>query len=368
MDTELAAAAGLPLGRAVEQASRARGLSGEQTAAALALELPEYARLLNGSLLLDQNLAQRLEQALGGTVAGWLRLAASHVSAPSNDAWQSVAATYNRDALKALRERGYVDATRANVGVLAEQLRAFFACEPADAQGQVRAAFRQSTARQADPEAVAVWLNLADRQARWFAESEQVPALDRDALSRLMPELVKVGQQPPDQYLPQVQDKLTDVGVVLVFQADVPGTRLSGASWSEDAYAVVALTLMGARDDKFWWTLFHEVGHVLSRHGRVVEGDVASTEDGDREVEADAVAHDLLLPLDWTWRLPRVLSRQGVRAVAAELGVPAGVLVGQLHHTGRLNRSHLNDLRQPTPPAESLEVQTYRQRLASGEL
>lgn len=350
------------LGRRLADRVAAVGWTATQAAEALDLSLDQYAELLNGALEPSNALAARLAHELGDEPEDWLMLGARPRAQVVNSGWGSVATEFNGDALKALRDRGYVSVTRARPAVLAEQLAAFFGCGPEDAASGVRAAFRQSAAHPVDPEAVAVWLRLAERQARWLAETEDVPALDLAGLRKLMPHLVQVGRQDPAAYLLQVQQDLADVGVALVFQADVPGTRLSGACWSSaDTYAVVALTLRGRRDDMFWWTMFHELGHVLLGHDRVVESEEAT--DPALERDADALAKSLLLPDGWSKSL-RVHSAVAVQALADELRVPAGVLVGQLQHEGVLPRGHLNALRRSTPAADELEQPSFVSRRA----
>lgn len=335
-----------PVGSRVHAAAAARGLSAESAAAELGLNLEAYLQLLNGGLMLTADLAERLTQVLG-LVVSWDR----EQAADDQARWVESVPDYSKPALAELRRRGFVKATKSSPDRLAGQLLAFFECGPAESMALVKAAYRQSAAHPVDPAAVAVWLRLADQQARRVLLSDELPELDLEALRELASTLIQVGTQEPETYLPEVVRALGDVGVVLVFEADVPGTRLSGASWPTENHAVVALTLRGRQDDRFWWTLYHELAHVLLGHGRVVESDGA--EESEREQEADSLARELLLPPDWKSALGEPLGRPAVLQCAARLNVPPGVLVGQLHHDGLMPKSWLNDLRQSTPsPAE----------------
>lgn len=335
------------------KAASERGLDSDDLGSVLGLDEADLGRLLNGSLPLDDRLSAALSAALGGSPDVWEALYEQQRS-PMGD-WLAAVGDYSKQALKALRQAGHVSATVADPPRLAEELTAFFRCAPQESHSLVQAAYRQSTAHAVDQDAVAVWLRLADLQARHLLEHQDVPPLDQDALGALMPTLMRVGSVDPTVYLPEVVRALREVGVVLVFQPDVPGSRLSGAAWPTEAHAVVALTLRGRRDDRFWWTLLHELGHVVLGHGHVVHDADADGAAGDQEAEADAEAKKALVPAGWDSVLSKV-SGPALHAVADDLNVPVGVLVGQLHKSKRLPVEHLNALRLPMPDPAGLVV------------
>jgi HTH-type transcriptional regulator/antitoxin HigA len=100
----------------------------------------------------------------------------------------------------------------------------------------------------------------------------------------------------------------------------------------------VQLSLRGKTDDRFWFTLFHELAHVLL-HGR---GEVfierrdghLSPETQAKEDQANDFAADLLIPKQVAYRLSGLRSLADVRAFAAEIDVSPGVVVGRLHNDG----------------------------------
>lgn len=342
-----------PLGQALTRRLRERGLRWGALTEAAGLEAPALDPVLTEQGHLTMTLARVLSRVLGESPDYWLRLDDEDDESPS-ESWLQALDAYGAESLRALRKRGVVVATRHQRERLAYELGEFFDCRPDEVKFLVPASFRQSGAYPVAPDAVSVWLRLADKQASRLADLESVPPLDLDGLRELLPHLVRVGSAEPSQYLTDVRQRLADFGVVLVFQHDVPGTRLSGASWpSPQGYSVVALTLRHGRDDFFWWTLFHECAHVLLEHGRVLDSLVGDQDE--REEAANELARTLLLPDGWDASLRRV-SRDGVAALAAELRVPAGVLVGQLQKARDMKPNWLLALKQQMPDPESLEV------------
>ncbi len=71
-------------------------------------------------------------------------------------------------------------------------------------------------------------------------------------------------------------------------------------------------------------------------------------EEQDKEQEADKFAADILIAPD---ELKRFLasgqhrSQAGIQQFAKEIGIAPGIVVGRLHHDGKLPPSHCNELK-----------------------
>jgi Zn-dependent peptidase ImmA (M78 family) len=109
---------------------------------------------------------------------------------------------------------------------------------------------------------------------------------------------------------------------------------------------VIQLSCRYKVEDIFWFTFFHEAGHVLL-HGK---RDVFIEDDGQgdvKEKEADAFASSNLIP-DGHWRkfaARRHFSETDIVAFAEGLGIPPGIVVGRLHHEKKIHPAQLNSLR-----------------------
>lgn len=65
---------------------------------------------------------------------------------------------------------------------------------------------------------------------------------------------------------------LAENGVALVFLPHLKGSFLQGATFIDGNKIVVGLTARGKDADKFWFSLFHELGHIILGHvGKMVE-------------------------------------------------------------------------------------------------
>lgn len=102
----------------------------------------------------------------------------------------------------------------------------------------------------------------------------------------------------------QAQAMLAQLGIVLVVLPHLPGTHLDGASLRRgDGVPVIALTLRRDRIDSFWFTLLHELAHVvlhLTSERTFILDDLDISSSERTEEEADEWAEKRLIP-DALW-------------------------------------------------------------------
>lgn len=134
-------------------------------------------------------------------------------------------------------------------------------------------------------------------------------------------------------------DFLAKNGICLVVERHLPRTHLDGAALRfEGLPPVVALTLRHDRIDSFWFTLCHELAHVLlhlrqaDRAGFLDDLDVADT--SALETEADRAAGAALIP-DEAWS---EFSRQGAPSRASIVGFARRLRVHPAVVAGRCRR------------------------------
>jgi hypothetical protein len=126
-----------------------------------------------------------------------------------------------------------------------------------------------------------------------------------------------------------------EVGVMLRRNLLVALSVIAGSAtrWLSPDKAMVALSLRHRRNDIFWFTLFHELCHVL-RHSKketIVDAQT-SVIAADLEEEADAFASRVLVPPQLAGHLPSLTTEAQVIEFARKLGVAPGIVVGRLQH------------------------------------
>jgi Zn-dependent peptidase ImmA (M78 family) len=117
--------------------------------------------------------------------------------------------------------------------------------------------------------------------------------------------------------------------------------------WINPDKALIQLSLRGKYEDLFWFTFFHEAGHILL-HGKKDIFIESKKNESNKELEADIFAKDLLIPIEkWQDFIKKgkfKIKREVVR-FASELNISPAIVVGRLQHDGLIQFSHLNELK-----------------------
>lgn len=180
--------------------------------------------------------------------------------------------------------------------------------------------------------AMAVWeariLTIADRQAPTcvFAPARATPEWVKT--------LVHLSAEPDGPK--RVEDHLRSAGIVLVIEPHLPGTHLDGAAMrSAFETAIVGMTLRHDRLDNFWFTLLHEVAHLvlhISNEFTAIFDDTESPGNSNIEIEADQFAQEALLSSDvWHTCLSRFTrTEKAVLADAKRLNISPAIIAGRI--------------------------------------
>ena len=151
---------------------------------------------------------------------------------------------------------------------------------------------------------------------------------------------------------------LADLGVRFVIVEHLPGTRIDGAAlWLDDGSPVVAVSLRYDRVDGFWFTLMHELAHIVEGGGKrsarlddgLVGRDAEPTEGkSGHETRADRVASEWLIPEQaleaFILRTRPDFSRSAILSIADEVGVHPAIVVGRLQHMAVIPWTHHRNL------------------------
>jgi Zn-dependent peptidase ImmA (M78 family) len=309
--------------------------------------------LLAGDVAIDDQLADQLSSAFGSSTSFWRkreRLYREDIERLQLDEEVVLDERWARAFPVAdMRRFGWLpkDTRRSNV---LDTMRRFFDIETTSAWKEryrttvAVAAFRTSPTYQSNPAAVAAWLRWAEIQGA----NINCRPWNADELLRLLPEMRKLTvRNHPSRFVAPLRDLCAEAGIALVIAPAPKGCRASGATrFISDEKAMVVLSLRYRSDDHFWFTFFHEVGHLLL-HGKdalFLEDD--SEVGGEEEVEANAFAERVLIPEDFQHELATLqLRTQSILRFSVRIGTSSGVVVGQLQHAGRLHRSQMNHLK-----------------------
>ena len=158
---------------------------------------------------------------------------------------------------------------------------------------KLKVAFRISLSNTKDPYALSAWL----RQGEIQASLQSVEEYDESKLKKVLPVLKTLMCEQPVSFASKAKEILAESGVKLLYTPCLSGAYVSGSTRWIKGYPCIQISGYNKRYDIFWFTLFHEIGHILL-HGKkdiFLERDCYSEEEQKKETEANRFSSNILL-------------------------------------------------------------------------
>lgn len=350
----------VPPGETLAETIDSLGMSQKELATRTGMTEQSISRMLKGAQPITFETANKLELATGVPASFWNSLESNYREQLSKLAERDQLAT-ELDWLKTIpvRElvaRGVIPASKDKITLLRHTL-AFYGVSSVKAWGtywdEQAVAARRSQAIEGHQGATSAWIRLGDLQAQTIA----CAPYDKSRFMLALQEIRKLTTATPEGFVPNMRRLCADAGVALCLVPEMPKAPWHGASkWITPTKAMVLLGLRGKRDDQFWFSFFHEAGHVL--HDSKKEMFINDGTKGDpREQRADEFAAAILVPPNRRDEVAALRSKAAVLALAEELGVAPGIVVGQFQHMTQ-NWDWFNSLKRKLVWADASEEAT----------
>jgi HTH-type transcriptional regulator/antitoxin HigA len=326
----------VPPGETLKELLEDLEMSQAELAARTGLSTKHVNQVVQGHVSLTPDMAARLEPVLGVPARIWNNLESNYrdqlIRLEDRAASSELSEWLKTLPVNELKKRGVLPDTR-DVAALASATRRFFGVAShkawTDMWSDRAAAFRLSPTFQPEMGALASWVRLTELEA---LQVDRGP-YDRERFLGTLHAIRAATCEPPQDLGSWLQAKCADVGVAIVFVPEVKGARVSGAAfWHGRAKPVIALSLRYRSDDHFWFSLFHEAGHILLHPRSEQFIDDGGSSSAEQEQEADRFAATLLIPESYEQRLPSLRTLAEIKEFAKELGIAPGIVVGRLQH------------------------------------
>ena len=197
---------------------------------------------------------------------------------------------------------------------------------------QLKVAFRISLAQTKERYAISAWLRKGELQAAELDAKNYSDKKFREAL----PELKCIMAEHPKDFFYQLQRIGLEAGVKVVHTPCINKAPISGSTrWINDT-PLIQLTGRYKRNDSFWFTFFHEAGHILL-HGKkdiFLEKVEYSDKDLEKEKEADVFACKWTLTdqEEATILAAAPLDEDDIRKFAKQFNTHPAIIIGRLQH------------------------------------
>lgn len=335
----------IPPGATIKEQLEDRGMSQKEFATRMDMSEKHISKLINGEVQLTPEVAYRLEMVLGLSANFWSNLEAIYREKIIK---VSVENAFDEDILLAknfpyneMSKNGWIPVTN-NIKERVVNLRKFFEVVELGKLNNAAllpsiACRRQLTTSKADFALIA-WAQRAKIEARDI----QTAPIDLARLLEQIPVIRSMTLDEPDFFCLKLKSILSDCGIALVLLPHICGSFLYGATFYDKSKIVMGLTVRGKDADKFWFSLFHEIAHILRGH--------LSQKDGitdDDEAIADKFAKDTLIPEEKfnSFIQAGCFTKQAIINFAKDVHISYGIVVGRLQKEQYIKFSQCNDLK-----------------------
>jgi len=330
-----------------------RGISSKDLAKLLGLSTERAERLLAGKETITKDVAKLLSNRIGGSEKFWIsregnyRNEVARLQRSGNP--DAAKAWLNELPIKDMQKFGWISTTKILQDNLAQALKFFGVADVQEwrkknAQVLSAVSFRTSPTFKSEPGAVLTWLRHGEiKSAEITCRPWDVASFERALI--LARRLTRIKQ--PRVFVPVLRRLCADHGVALVFSRTPAGCHASGTiRFLTKHKAMILLSFRHLSDDHFWFTFFHEAGHLVLHSDRpffIEDGSEVSLKE---EHEANLFAQNILVPPEARAEfLSLKPNRDSIMKFAIKIGVSRGIVVGQLQHQGKLKRDQLNFLK-----------------------
>lgn len=304
----------------------------------MGLEKKDLAPILGSKSRVSEVLAgkRRLTIPMVRNLSAHLGIPVSALIAESNSEVRQDETSAPIAAVREIVKRGWVHGTRVtqkNASEIAAQLFAKLGVSPT-APSYLRSSLRSAVAGPMDLYAVRLWTARVVLKSREGKRGR--PQFVRESFNEsALRELARLSWYKDGPAL--AREHLSKLGIALVFEDHLPGTRLDGAATLDnDGTPIIGMTLRHDRLDNFWFTLLHECAHVIlhlhSPGDTFIDDTEKSFDVDEHEIEANRFARDCLIPQE-VWRnsdANRLKTPESILELAEALKISPAIVAGRI--------------------------------------
>lgn len=190
------------------------------------------------------------------------------------------------------------------------------------------------------------WLQTAIN----FSQKEKIKDFDENKLKEYLPKIRKMTMQEEAEFMPELKKILTECGVVFIVLPHLKNSGVNGVvKWFGHKRVVLAVSDRGKYSDIFWFSLFHEIGHVLQMKIKktFVSYDDVNKINDELESDADRFSCEFLIPNNEYDEFIEQANYNivSVKKFAEKIGIHPGIVVGRLQHDKIIRPEQLNELK-----------------------
>jgi len=303
---------------------------------------------ISGKAPITVNTAMQLEKVLGIDMQFWLNREMHYreklARIEQEEFLEQCIDWVKEQPIKELQKFGYLKSTKIGTEMVEECLQFYGVASPVQWQNiyidsYAQTSFRKSTAHTALLSSMAAWLRIGELKLR----KQHLPEFNKEAFKTTLTEIKTLVETQPEDFPTKLKSMCEQAGVSVIYSNSLPKAPISGATRWIGGTPLIQITDRYKTNDHFWFTFYHEAGHILL-HGKkdvFIEDFDAVENDSNKENEANDFARDWLLPDTFLDEITAEIDEKAVRRIAKAYSTHPAIVVGRLqnlkkvpHHFG----------------------------------
>ena len=339
----------------VKQIIEDMGITQEEFALRLGTTGKNISELVNGHCLLSRELAMQLSNMTGISLETWMNLRMTYESKmleieerKQKDAEQGILTMLdypffvtNAGLPKTKDKLTMIRYLREHLGIASLlTLR----------NEELFVAYRMHETENSEKNMVPAkaWLLLAQKMATQTMDQQRTPDIEK--LKSYIPLIKSMTKRDVLEILPDLKQIFFDCSIAFVCLPAIKNSKVCGCvKWLRNGKNVfLAISDRTKAQDVFWFTLLHEVGHLLQRDFSHAFVSFENTSDAsDEEKAADDFARDTLIDRKIYQKLVKSkrFNYESIVSVAKAADVDPGVIAGRLAKEKLVSFSYIANLR-----------------------
>ncbi len=197
-------------------------------------------------------------------------------------------------------------------------------------------AFRKSSKTHTDPYIMSIWIQMCLKSDR----KDTIP-FSKSKLKSVIP-LVKgeIIKNNINEEMKDLKNIFSSCGISFSVIHNLAGAPVQGYMRLINSHILLCVTLRQKFEDIFWFTILHEIGHLLNNHisvGGVIDYNDSRSSFFSSEEEADDFASNCLISADaYNSAFEYSINEENILKLSKQSHVTPGIVVGRLGHKNPL--------------------------------
>ena len=337
-------------GEFVKEELEVRGWNQEDLADIIGVSLKTVNKIIKNKQSITIDTARLLSQAFGQSAQYWMNLDTNYRlrELPENEAAKDVqikSIIYKYMPIKEMIKKGWIKNSESVKGLIQEVID-FWKIDNLDfnfLEESAKLHFRKSEAYQRFNAFYALtWFQMARKVAGRYTTNK----FDRKGLKTISENFHHYTTD--EDGVNSILRDLNNIGVKFFLLSHLQKTYIDGSSFCDKCNPVIVYTARYDRIDNFWFTVAHEIAHILNdihNEDEFFIDDLSKAPTSKKEENADNLAKKMLRinqVVEFFEPLKQYISEVRVIRCSNSLEIDPAVIVGALQHHGWLSHTHLN--------------------------